>query len=161
MPTSRKRIGFLPTEEVKDIIDIICLRNNLSQSKVTGILVEEALKVRNLYKSKNEEGSGEIVFNNELDKSKISNKINNLTFNNNDIDKDKDDEDYKLIKEYLNYKNFKKILSIIQSESWEPGKGFLYIVWHLLYVFFFVKRWVSIKITINIRILIIKYLKIN
>ena len=114
MPTSRKRIGFLPTEEVKDIIDKICLRNNLSQSKVTGILVEEALKVRNLYKSKNKEGNGEIVLNNELDKSKISNKINNLTFKKNDIDKD---EEYKLIKEYLNYKNFKKILSIVQSES--------------------------------------------
>ena len=123
MPTSRKRIGFLPTEEVKDIIDKICLRNNLSQSKVTGILVEEALKGRNLYKSKNKEGIGEIVLNNELDKSKISNKIKNLTFKNNDIDLDTDinnyeeDEEYKLIKEYLNYKNFKKILSIVQSES--------------------------------------------
>ena len=115
MPTSRKRIGFLPTEEVKDIIDKICLRNNLSQSKVTGILVEEALKVRNLYKSKNKEGNQEIVLNNEMDKSKISNKINNLTLKNKD--KDKEDEEYKLIKEYLNYKNFKKILSIIQSES--------------------------------------------
>ena len=120
MPTSRKRIGFLPTEEVKDIIDKICLRNNLSQSKVTGILVEEALKVRNLYKSKNKEGNREIVLNNEVDKSNISNKINNLTFIKNDIDKDKENEEneeYKLIKEYLNYKNFKKILSIVQSES--------------------------------------------
>ena len=123
MPTSRKRIGFLPTEEIKDIIDKICLRNNLSQSKVTGILVEEALKVRNLYKSKNKVGQEEIILNSELDKSKISNKINNLTFNNNDIDKDKgdnvktEDEEYKLIKEYLNYKNFKKILSIVQSEN--------------------------------------------
>ena len=115
MPTSRKRIGFLPTEEVKDIIDKICLRNNLSQSKVTGILVEEALKGRNLYKSKNKEGNREIVLNNELDKSKISNEIKNLNFKNND--KDKEDEEYKLIREYLNYKNFKKILSIVQSES--------------------------------------------
>ena len=120
MPTSRKRIGFLPTEEVKDIIDKICLRNNLSQSKVTGILVEEALKVRNLYKSKNNEENVEIVLNNELVKSKISNKINNLTFKNDDIDKNKEaneDEEYYLIKEYLNYKNFKKILSMVQSES--------------------------------------------
>ena len=115
MPTSRKRIGFLPTKEVKDIIDKICLRNNLSQSKVTGILVEEALKVRNLYNSKNIEGNGEIVIKKELDKSKISNKINNLTFKNND--KDKEDEEYKLVKEYLKYKNFKKILSILQSEG--------------------------------------------
>ena len=121
MPTSRKRIGFLPTEEVKDIIDKICLSNNLSQSKVTGILVEEALKVRNLYKSKNKEGFGEILLNSELDKSKILNKIKNLTFKNNDMDIDinnyKEEEEYKLIKEYLNYKNFKKILSIVQSES--------------------------------------------
>ena len=119
MPTSRKRIGFLPTEEVKDIIDKICIRNNLSQSKVTGILVEEALKVRNLYKSKNKEGNEDILLNNKLDKSKISNKINNLTNKNNDIDIDidKEDEEYNLIKEYLNYKNFKKILSIVQSES--------------------------------------------
>ena len=117
MPTPRKRIGFLPSEEVKDIIDKICLRNNLSQSKVTGILVEEALKIRNLYKSKNKEGNGEIVLNNEFDKTKISNKINNLTFKNNYTDKDKEDKEYKLIKEYLNYKNFKKILSIVQSES--------------------------------------------
>ena len=117
MPTSRKRIGFLPTKEVKDIIDKICLRNNLSQSKVTGILVEEALKVRNLYKSKNNEDNGEIVLNVEMDKTKISNKINNFSFKNNDIDKDKEDEEYKLIKEYLNYKNFKKILSNIQSKN--------------------------------------------
>ena len=115
MPTSRKRIGFLPTQEVKDIIDKICLRNNLSQSKVTGILVEEALKVRNLYKSKNKEGKVEIDLNNEVDKSNISNKFSKITFKNNDIDKE--DEEYKLIKEYLNYKNFKKILSIVQSES--------------------------------------------
>ena len=116
MPTSRKRIGFLPTEEVKDIIDKICLKNNLSQSKVTGILVEEALKVRNLYKSKNKEENRDIVLNNELDKSEISNESNNLTYKNNDMDKDKEDEEYKLIREYLNYKNFKKLLSIVQSE---------------------------------------------
>ena len=120
MPTSRKRIGFLPTEEVKNIIDKICLRNNLSQSKVTGILVEEALKVRNLYKSKNEEENVEIVLNDELYKSKISNKIDHFTLKNNSIEEDKEDkedEEYKLIKEYLNYKNFKKILSIVQSEG--------------------------------------------
>ena len=117
MPTSRKRIGFLPTEEVQDIIDKICLRNNLSQSKVTGILVEEALKVRNLYKSKNKDENEEIVLNNEFDESNVSNKINNLTSKNNDIDKDQVNQEYKLIKEYLNYKNFKKILSIVQSEN--------------------------------------------
>ena len=119
MPTSRKRIGFLPTEEVKKIIDTICLRNNLSQSKVTGILVEEALRVRNLYKPKSKEGARE-EFLNELNESKKSNKSYHFTIKNNYIEEnkeDKEDEEYKLIKEYLNYKNFKKLLSIAQSES--------------------------------------------
>ena len=55
-----------------------------------------------------------------LYETQISSKINNLTFKNNDVDKDKEDmedEEYKLIKEYLNYKNFKKILSLVKSES--------------------------------------------
>ena len=117
MPTSRKRIGFLPTEEVKNIIDKICLKNNLSQSKVTGILVEEALKARNLYKLKNKECKEEIDLNNELFNCEISNKSNNFTFKNKVEPEDKGNNEYNLIKEYLNYKNFKKILSIVKSES--------------------------------------------
>ena len=113
MPTSRKRIGFLPNEEVKNIIDKICLRNNLSQSKVTGILVEEALKVRNLYKSRNKEGLEEILLN-DIYESNESNKIDQFTIKNNYKE---EDEEYKLIREYLNYKKFKEILSIVQSES--------------------------------------------
>ena len=46
MPTQRRRIGFLPRSEVQNIIDKICNINKLSQSKVTGILVEEALRSR-------------------------------------------------------------------------------------------------------------------
>ena len=113
MPTSRKRIGFLPTEEVKILIDKICLKNNLSQSKVTGILVEEALNARNLYKLKERDFKAQNDLNNELDKPKISNKIDHITFKSNDI---AEDMEYKLIKEYLNYKNFKKLLSIVESE---------------------------------------------
>ena len=104
MPTSRKRIGFLPTAEVQNIIDKISLKNNLSQSKVTGILVEEALKARNLYQSKSDEKLKDINVHNE----------------NQHIPENKviaEDKEYILIKEYLNYKNFKKILSAVQSES--------------------------------------------
>ena len=46
MPSQRKRIGFLPRLEVQGIIDQICKHNKLSQSKITGILVEEALILR-------------------------------------------------------------------------------------------------------------------
>ena len=46
MPSPRKRIGFLPSEEVHEIIEKLCLANEFSQSKVTGLLVEEALRSR-------------------------------------------------------------------------------------------------------------------
>ena len=51
MPTQRRRIGFLPSSEVQNIIDKVCNRNRLSQSKVTGILVEEALFARGIFNS--------------------------------------------------------------------------------------------------------------
>ena len=46
MPSQRKRIGFLPSEEVHEIIEKLCNANEFSQSKVTGLLVEEALRSR-------------------------------------------------------------------------------------------------------------------
>ena len=46
MPSPRKRIGFLPSEEVHEIIEKLCTANKFSQSKVTGLLVEEALRSR-------------------------------------------------------------------------------------------------------------------
>ena len=46
MPSQRKRIGYLPSEEVHEIIDKLCKANEFSQSKVTGLLVEEALRSR-------------------------------------------------------------------------------------------------------------------
>ena len=46
MPSQRKRIGFLPSEEVHEIIEKLCTANKFSQSKVTGLLVEEALRSR-------------------------------------------------------------------------------------------------------------------
>ena len=55
MPTQRRRIGFLPRSEVQKIIDNICNHNKLSQSKVTGILVEEALSSRGLLNTSTKE----------------------------------------------------------------------------------------------------------
>ena len=46
MPSPRKSIGFLPSEEVHEIIEKLCTANEFSQSKVTGLLVEEALRSR-------------------------------------------------------------------------------------------------------------------
>ena len=85
MPSQRKRIGFLPSSEVQDIIDKICASENISQSKVTGILVEEAIKARVL-------------------KTK-SHSLENY-----------DDNEFKLVKEFIEYKRFKIMLKQAISE---------------------------------------------
>ena len=53
MPSIRKRIGYLPSINAQKTITKIANKEKLSQSKVVGILVEEALKARGLFDSKN------------------------------------------------------------------------------------------------------------
>ena len=52
MPTKKKRVGFIPREEVMKIIDKLSLENNLSNSKIISILVEEALSIRGIFNKK-------------------------------------------------------------------------------------------------------------
>ena len=53
MPTKKKRIGFIPREDVMRIIDKLSIENNLSNSKIISILVEEALSIRGIFNKKN------------------------------------------------------------------------------------------------------------
>ena len=53
MPTKKKRIGFIPREDVMTIIDKLSIENNLSNSKIISILVEEALSIRGIFNKKN------------------------------------------------------------------------------------------------------------
>ena len=53
MPTKKKRVGFIPREDVMRIIDKMSIENNLSNSKIIGILVEEALSKRGIFNKKN------------------------------------------------------------------------------------------------------------
>ena len=52
MPTKKKRVGFIPREEVMRIIDKLSIENNLSNSKIISILVEEALSLRGIFDKK-------------------------------------------------------------------------------------------------------------
>ena len=52
MPTKKKRVGFIPREDVMKIIDKLSIENNLSNSKIISILVEEALSVRGIFNKK-------------------------------------------------------------------------------------------------------------
>ena len=49
MPTKRKRIGYLPSQNVQELIIQIANKEKLSQSKLVGILVEEALSARGIF----------------------------------------------------------------------------------------------------------------
>ena len=57
MPTKKKRVGFIPREEVMKIIDNLSIENNLSNSKIISLLVEEALTVRGIFNRKTAKGS--------------------------------------------------------------------------------------------------------
>ena len=53
MPTKKKRVGFIPREDVMRIIEKLSTENNLSNSKIISILVEEALSMRGIFNKKN------------------------------------------------------------------------------------------------------------
>ena len=114
MPSPRKRIGFLPRSEVQKLIDKICNHNKLSQSKVTGYLVEEALIYRGVLKTSL--NSLSFDFDCPTDDPLITNHefLENDKFN---YDKPFNDEEHHLnedilmIKEYIEYKIFKKIMN--------------------------------------------------
>ena len=49
MPTKKRRVGFIPRNNVLDLINNLSHENNLSYSKIINILVEEALNRRGLF----------------------------------------------------------------------------------------------------------------
>ena len=113
MPSQRKRIGFLPSEEVHEIIDKISKVNEFSQSKVTGLLVEEALRSRgvlsNSISSKLNDKSSFI--NNFLEEVSLSeNKKSIINSDDYKINKKAFSEHIKMIHEYIEFKYFKKIM---------------------------------------------------
>ena len=49
MPTKKKRVGFIPRVDVMKLINKLSIENNLSNSKIVSILVEEALCMRGIF----------------------------------------------------------------------------------------------------------------
>ena len=112
MPSQRKRIWFLPSDEVHDIIDKISRANEFSQSKVTGLLVEEALRSRGIlsdsfpsqYKDKSD------FINDFFEKEQLSKS--NKSFDNNyyAVNSKSFSDDIKLMQEFIEFKYFKKVM---------------------------------------------------
>jgi len=113
MPSQRKRIGFLPSEEVHEIIDKLCTANEFSQSKVTGLLVEEALRsrgvLRDSFSKNNYDKSKFMNYSFEQEPSYKNNK-SPVKSDNYAVNKKTFSDDIKLMHEFIEFKYFKKVM---------------------------------------------------
>ena len=75
MPTKKKRVGFIPREDVMRIIDNLSIENNLSNSKIISILVEEALSIRGILNKKNGKVTQSYQTNNYLSQNLAENSV--------------------------------------------------------------------------------------
>ena len=93
MPTKKKRVGFIPREEVMKIIDKLSLENNLSNSKIISILVEEALSIRGIFNKK---------------KGKVTLSYLNIEENSDDLSTG--DIDLQTYKKFLSFLKFQEMM---------------------------------------------------
>ena len=125
MPTKKKRVGFIPREDVMRIIDKLSIENNLSNSKIISILVEEALSIRGIFNKKNgkvtqlyqlNEDNSKNLFDNSgdfFDKVKLSND-NNL---GNDFIPSNSTHINKPNQEAFDLQTYKKFLSFLKFQE--------------------------------------------
>ena len=125
MPTKKKRVGFIPREDVMRIIDKLSIENNLSNSKIISILVEEALSIRGIFNKNNGKATTSFQF------SEVHS--HNLSDNSADfIDKSETPIDTKLVNhlnpsnaihlnevnsEAADLKTYKKFLSFLKFQE--------------------------------------------
>ena len=122
MPSIRKRIGYLPSVNAQKTISKIANKEKLSQSKVVGILVEEALMARIVFdlKSSNDQIENNLYCKeNNIDESSF--KFNDL----NEMISDKgityDTKNYGYNSEYI----LSKSKENFNKELFEQFKKFL------------------------------------
>ena len=113
MPSPRKRIGFLQSEEVHEIIEKLCTVNEFSQSKVTGLLVEEALRSRGMLNEsygQNQNDKKDFI-NFSFDHEAFSeNNRSPLNVDEYVINKKILSDDIKMMHEFIEFKFFKKVM---------------------------------------------------
>jgi len=113
MPSPRKRIGFLPSEEVHEIIEKLCTANDFSQSNVTGLLVEEALRSRGvLNESYGQNRNNNSDFINFSFDHEIFSENNSSSFNVDEyaVNKKVLSDNIKMMHEFIEFKYFKKVM---------------------------------------------------
>ena len=113
MPSPRKRIGFLPSEEIHEIIEKLCTANEFSQSKVTGLLVEEALRSRGVLNESygHNQNANRDFINFSFDHETFSeNNKSPLNVDKYAVNKKVLSDDIKMMHEFIEFKYFKKIM---------------------------------------------------
>ena len=119
MPTKKKRVGFIPREDVMKIIDKLSIENNLSNSKIISILVEEALSIRGIfsYKTGTINQSYEKFKDDINDLSDTSPDLNTKILNHNNPNKinlakqiNQNDIDLQTYKKFISYLKFKEMI---------------------------------------------------
>ena len=127
MPTKKKRVGFIPRENVMKIIDKLSIENNLSNSKIVSILVEEALSIRGIFNKKNgkvtqsykinnilsndfPDNSGDSTYNSKVSiDNKLSNHFNPSKSNHSN-DANEDSFDLQTYKKFLSFLKFQEMM---------------------------------------------------
>ncbi len=113
MPSPRKRIGFLPSEEVHEIIEKLCTANEFSQSKVTGLLVEEALRSRGVLNEsygQNQDNNMDFINFSFDHKTFSENNSSSLNVDEYAVNKKVLSDDIKMMHEFIEFKYFKKVM---------------------------------------------------
>tara|TARA_Y100001968_G_scaffold109500_1_gene99048 strand:+ start:3077 stop:3481 length:405 start_codon:yes stop_codon:yes gene_type:complete len=124
MPSIRKRIGYLPSVDAQEMITKLANKQKLSQSKVVGILVEEALKARKEISIQNTNNTLKVTPHSLRNR----NNIDNSSILHNEIDELISDTG--IIYNIKNYKhktedNSSETREIYNSELFEQFKQFI------------------------------------
>ena len=120
MPTKKTRVGFIPRNDVLEIINKLSYENNLSFSKIINILVEEALTQRGFLNKINGQifdinSQNEINNNSHEKKFNISNEFN-YNFKNKLL-KDKNINFKEVKGDHLDTEIYEKFLMFLQFQE--------------------------------------------
>ena len=125
MPTKKKRVGFIPREDVMRIIDRLSIENNLSNSKIISILVEEALSIRGIFNKKNGKKTQSYQLNNYISQNITDNsadfidnaKLSIKTQLGNNFNPGKSTHSYEANQEAFDLQTYKKFLSFLKFQE--------------------------------------------
>ena len=111
MPTKKRRVGFIPRIEVLDLITKLSFENNLSNSRIINILVEEALSNRGMFNL----NTGKVNIDSIDNLKSNKNKFNLIIKNNNLKDQNPYLKDGK--EELLDKEIYAKFIMFLQFEE--------------------------------------------